>query len=120
MMKVEELVGGVKDAFSVKRVFGEPFERDGVTVIPVATFAGGAGGGGGEGPEPGVGGGSGGGLGVAAKPAGAYVIRNGVVSWEPAIDINKIVSSSSTVVIVMLLCIRSILKSRAKSRAKRR
>lgn len=117
-MKVEDIVEGARDALSVKRVFGEPYERNGVTIIPVASFGGGAGGGGGEGPEPGVGGGSGGGFGLIAKPAGAYVIRSGNVAWHPALDINKIVSSSSAVVIVLLFCIRSILRARSKSRAK--
>jgi len=35
----------------VKRVFGEPYEKNGVTVIPAARVQGGAGGGGGEGPQ---------------------------------------------------------------------
>lgn len=117
-MKVQELLEGAKDALSVKRVFGEPYERDGITIIPVATFGGGGGGGGGEGPEPGVGGGSGGGIGLIAKPAGAYVIRNGTVDWRPALDVNKIISSSAAVVITFLFCVRSILRARSKARAK--
>ena len=32
------------DAISVRRVFGEPYEKDGLTVIPVASVAGGGGG----------------------------------------------------------------------------
>jgi uncharacterized spore protein YtfJ len=117
-MKVEEIVGGAKDALSVKRVFGEPYERDGITIIPVAAFGGGAGGGGGEGPEPGVGGGSGGGFGLRAKPAGAYVIRNGAVEWRPALDVNRIISASAAVVIAFLFCVRGILRARSKTRAK--
>lgn len=89
--QVEELVRGHRDAVSVKRVFGEPYVRDGVTVIPVATVLGGGGGGGGE---TGDGGnqGSGTGFGLAGRPAGAYVIRGDEVSWHPAIDVNRIVA----------------------------
>ena len=115
-MKLEEVFQGARDVLSVKRVFGEPYERNGVTIIPVATFAGGAGGGGGEGPEPGVGGGSGGGFGLAAKPAGAYIIKGDVVSWQPALDVNRIVSASSLVMVALLFSLRSIFKSRAKVR----
>ena len=47
-MKVAELATTVGDAITVRRVFAEPYERDGVTVIAAATVAGGAGGGGGH------------------------------------------------------------------------
>jgi hypothetical protein len=62
----------------VKRVFGEPYEKDGVTVIPAASIRGGAGGGRGEGGTPDgkeSGSGSAGGFGLTAKPAGVYVNR---------------------------------------------
>lgn len=54
-------------------VFGEPVEREGVTVIPVARAAWGFGGGsGGEGTDQQ---GSGGGGGVVAKPVGYIEVR---------------------------------------------
>lgn len=111
-MRVEEIVEGAKDALSVKRVFGEPYERNGVTVIPAATFAGGAGGGGDNKPD----GGGGGGFGLAGKPAGAYVIKDGNVAWQPALDINRIISVSSMAFVALLLTLRSIMRSRAKVR----
>jgi uncharacterized spore protein YtfJ len=40
------------DILSVKRVFGEPYEHGGVTIIPVAKVMGGSGGGGGHGEGP--------------------------------------------------------------------
>ena len=43
---------GTRDAMTVKGVFGEAYELDGVTIIPVARVSGGAGGGGGEGTGP--------------------------------------------------------------------
>jgi enoyl-CoA hydratase len=80
MVKVDELLKGARDAISVKKVFGDPVEKDGVTVIPVA-YVGGGGGGGGD-----TEGNGGGGFGLGAKPAGAYVIRDGDVRWEPALN----------------------------------
>ena len=41
---IEELVKGHRDAITVKRVFGDPFEKNGVTVIPAAKVMGGGGG----------------------------------------------------------------------------
>jgi uncharacterized spore protein YtfJ len=69
-MEVQEVLAQARDGMSVKRVFGEPYEKNGVTVIPAARVQGGAGGGGGEGPE-GQGRGSGSGFGLAARPVGA-------------------------------------------------
>ncbi len=50
-MDPRELIKGAREALSVRQVFGEPVERDGVTVIPAATVIGGGGGGGGEGAD---------------------------------------------------------------------
>ena len=103
-----------RDAITVKRVFGEPYEKNGVTVIPAARVQGGAGGGGGEGPE-GQGRGSGTGFGLSARPVGAFLIRGDEVSWRPAVDINRIVLGGQVVAIVALLTIRAIVKARAKA-----
>ena len=83
-MDVDELLSQARDAMSVKKVFGESVHEDGVTVIPVA-MVGGGGGGGGD-----TDGNGGGGFGLAAKPAGAYVIKDGEVSWKPAANPNTI------------------------------
>ncbi len=89
----EETIGGYRDALTVKRVFGEPYQKNGVTVIPAASVMGGGGGGEGENPEgSGVSRGSGTGFGLAARPAGAYVIRGDEVRWQPAIDVNRIMA----------------------------
>ncbi len=116
-MEVQEILSQAKDTITVRRVFGEPFEKDGVTVVPAAAVRGGAGGGGGEGPE-GEGKGQGGGFGVAARPVGAFVIRDGAVRWEPAFDVTRIVLMGQLVGIVALLALRSIVKSRARARAR--
>jgi uncharacterized spore protein YtfJ len=90
-MRLAELESTVRDAMTVGRVFGEAYEREGVTVIPVAAIRGGGGGGTGRKGDTGEEG-EGGGYGVIARPAGVYVIRDGAVSWQPALDVNRVVS----------------------------
>jgi uncharacterized spore protein YtfJ len=79
-MNVDEFLEGARDAMSVRRVYGDPIEQDGVIVVPAAAVAGG-GGGGGDNADNG-----GGGFGLRARPVGAYVIRDGEVTWKPALD----------------------------------
>lgn len=102
-----------RDVLTVRRVFGDAIERDGVTVIPAAKVRGGGGGGSGSGPN---GEGGGGGFGVSASPAGAYVIKDGTVRWEPALDLGRTIFMGQIVVIVALLTIRSIVKAVTKRR----
>jgi hypothetical protein len=71
------------------RVYGEPYERDGVVFIPAAEIRGGGGGGGGSDASKETSG-SGGGYGINARPVGAYVVEGGRVRWEPAIDVTGI------------------------------
>ena len=104
-----------RDVMTVRRVFGEPIERDGVTVIPAANIRGGGGGGFGEGPDA-QGRGGGGGFGVSASPAGVYIVRDGRVSWRPALDLNRTILMGQFVGIVLLLTVRSIVKAMAKRR----
>jgi len=101
-MDVQDVVSQARDALTVKRVFGDPFEKDGITVIPAARVSGGAGGGAGEGPigeGDGTGKGSGGGFGLVARPAGVYVIRGDHVRWQPAVDVNKVIMGAQLVAI---------------------
>jgi uncharacterized spore protein YtfJ len=109
---VMQTIEQAKDSMTVKRVYGEPLEKDGVTVIPAARVQGGAGGGGGEGPQ-GEGRGSGSGFGVNAKPVGAFVIRGDDVVWRPAIDVNRVILGAQIVALVGLLVARSIAKARS-------
>ena len=83
-MKLDQLISTASDAITVRRVFAEPYERNGTTVIAAAKVRGGGGGGGGHDKDAQEG--EGGGFGLAARPAGAYVIRDGRVSWQPAVD----------------------------------
>jgi uncharacterized spore protein YtfJ len=85
MPNIDEILGGARDALTVRRVYGEPIEQDGLTLVPAAAVRGGGGGGG---DSEGNGGG---GFGVAARPVGAYVIRDGEVTWRPAVDVSRVV-----------------------------
>jgi uncharacterized spore protein YtfJ len=103
-MDIQETIAAARDAITVKRVYGDPYERDGVTVIPAAAVGGGGGGGSGEGPEAGQSGG-GSGFGLGARPVGAYVIKEGEVRWEPAVDVSRIVAQSLLAVGLIALLI---------------
>lgn len=116
-MQVSEIISTAKDAITVKRVFAEPYEKDGVTVIVAATVGGGAGGGGGH-DEKGQDG-EGGGFGLSGRPAGAYVIKNGEVDWRPAVDPNRIVTMVGLVAIAYLLSRPRVTRARAKLRSRR-
>ena len=114
-MDVARLAEVTGDLLTVKRVFGEAYERDEVTVIPVATVRGAVGGGGGESEQPDGSEqeGEGGGLGVMAKPAGVYVISDGKVRWMPAVDVNRIVVGGQLLGLAFVLA-RTVLKRKAR------
>lgn len=109
-MDAMEMISAARDAITVKRVYGEPYERDGVVVIPAAAVQGGGGGGGGEDPDGRPGGG--GGFGLRARPVGAFVIRGEQVSWEPALDLSRIVLGGQLLALAALLAWRSIVRHR--------
>jgi uncharacterized spore protein YtfJ len=109
---VSEMTSSVRDALTVRRVFGDSYEHGGVTVIPVATVMGAAGGGKGEREKEG---GEGGGSGLIAKPAGVYVIQGDEARWQPAVDVNRIVAGGQIVAVVALLALRRYLKSRGRA-----
>ena len=107
MPDVQELLQGVQDGIAAKRVYGEPVERDDVTVIPAASVRGG-GGGGGDNENNG-----GGGFGLMARPVGAYVIKpDGEVSWKPAIDVQRMVLGWQIVSALAVLTGWSLLRRR--------
>jgi uncharacterized spore protein YtfJ len=87
-MSVKDTIDAARDSMSARRVYGEPYERDGVAVIPAAAVQGGGGGGETERDKQSDGGG---GFGLMARPVGAYVIRGDQVSWQPAFDLNRLI-----------------------------
>jgi uncharacterized spore protein YtfJ len=106
-----EMIEQARDAMTVKRVFGEPYEKNGLTVIPAARIMGGGGGGSGEGPEE-AGRGQGGGFGLSAMPAGVYVIKGESVRWQPAVDVNRVILGAQIVAILALLTARTAIRAR--------
>jgi len=103
-MDLREIVTASQEGLTAKRVFGEPVAQEGTVVIPVARVRGGGGGGEGVGPqEAGKPSGSGGGFGLAANPAGVYVIRNGKVRWMPALDVNRILLGFQLIAIIGII-----------------
>jgi uncharacterized spore protein YtfJ len=113
-MKIEEVLTAAREAITVRRVFGEPYEKDGVTFIAAARVGGGGGGGGGHdktGQE-----GEGGGFGVGARPSGAYVIKDGNVRWMPAVDVNRVIAVLGAVAVVFLITRPRLARIRAKAR----
>lgn len=112
-MDVNQLATQTRDTLTVTRVFGEPFERDGVTIVPVARVQGGAGGGGDEQK------GAGGGMGVRMAPAGVFAVSDGKVRWYPAVNATAIVLMGQAVGMVAVLVVGRLLRARRGGRARR-
>jgi len=110
-MDVQELLSKVTDNLTVGRVFGDPIQHGDVLIVPVARVRGGAGGGSGTDATKEESG-SGGGGGFDAAPAGVFVVKNGSVSWQPALDVTRIVVGGQMVAVVVALVLRSILRRR--------
>ncbi|MFF2624034.1 spore germination protein GerW family protein [Oerskovia jenensis] len=109
------------DVFSVRKVFGEAYERDGALVIPVAKVWGGTGTGygygvgaldrsavsstddAGEGTGAGEGAGGGGGYGVHVRPVGVYSVGPDGTRWHPALDLNRVILGGQVVAMVVAL-----------------
>lgn len=109
-MNALETINQARDALTVRRVYGDPYQEEGVTVIPAATVIGGGGGGGDQAGNGGAG------FGLVARPAGAWVIRNGDVQWRPALDLGRVIFMGQLLGIVGLLTTRSIVKTVMKRR----
>ena len=110
-MNVQEILEKAQDTVTVTRVYGTPIEKDGLTIIPAAAVSGGGGGGGG--PENT---GAGVGYGMKARPVGAFVIKDGEVRWEPAIDATRLALRGMLIPIIGMVVARSIVKTLAKRR----
>jgi uncharacterized spore protein YtfJ len=108
-----------------RHVFGKPVERNGVTVVPVASVIGG--GGAGEGTSPASGSkpagsddasdasrseGSGIGFGLMARPVGAFELRDDGVRWKPAFDLTRLLTVS---IVAGLLVTRWVLAGHRRS-----
>ena len=119
------------DALSVRRVFGEAYEHNGVWVIPVAKMMGGTGTGfgsgavGGSGDQDveaehhgphgeGEGSGGGGGFGIRVRPIGVYVVNDAGVRWRPALDLNRVILGGQAVGVVIAVALAWVLRKRRR------
>lgn len=112
-----ELFTMIKDAISVRKVYSEPIERDGVVVVTAASVGGG--GGAGHSDDQKGSQGEGGGFGLGGAPTGAYVIKDGNVRWVPAVDVNRVLLLATSVLIAFLCTRARIAKVRAKAHSAR-
>jgi uncharacterized spore protein YtfJ len=103
-MNPQQILIGAQEALTVRRVFGDPIQADGITLIPVAKIGGG-GGGGGRGADEG-----GAGFGLGARPAGMYVVRGGDARWRPAVDVNRVILGGQLVAVAAMLTFGPILR----------
>jgi uncharacterized spore protein YtfJ len=106
MTMARETMQQTLETMQARTVFGEPIEKDGTTFLPAAKVRGGGGGGGDTEGNGGAG------FGIMAKPAGMWVIRDGAATWQPALDLNRVILGGQIVAIVALLVLRSIFKRR--------
>ncbi|MBI4885338.1 MAG: sporulation protein [Actinobacteria bacterium] len=117
---VAQLVADARDLLTVKRVFGDPIDHNGIQVIPVAKVRGGGGGGGGSTPDSASGEvaseGGGGGFGMMATPAGAFVIKGDDVKWHPATNPARLALAAFAFASLVALTIRSIAVARLTAR----
>lgn len=94
--KLESIVDQIKEHANTETIYGEPIEREGKTVIPVAKIAYGFGGGYGSesrnSEDGGGNGGEGGGIGggVNAKPAGVVEITDDETRFVKFTNVKKL------------------------------
>jgi uncharacterized spore protein YtfJ len=110
-MDATQLMAKIGDSLSAGRVFGDPIERDGCTLIPVAYVLGGGGSGKDQGApahgdRPARGPGEGGGFGMICWPIGAYVIKGGEAKFVPAVDQALLIFASSLAASRLIKAIR--------------
>ena len=110
---VEMLAEKVGLRAAASAVFGQPVEREGITVIPVAKVRWGFGGGAGRGIEEGsetgeIGEGSGGGGGAMASPIGFIEVKDGEASFKRTHDPTSAVPIIIASGFAAWLCLRGI------------
>ena len=114
----ERIIRRLREIMTIDRVYGEPIERAGTTVVPVASIiiGGGGGGGGGTDADDNSGSGEGGGFGAVARPAGAYIIKEGSVRWKPVLDVNRLVVGLNLTAVAYFFFAWRIERARARRR----
>ena len=102
---LEQIGQTVGQKANVSSVFGEPIEREGLTVIPVAKARFGFGGGGGSGSREGdEGGGGGGGGGALVSPIGYIELHDGSAEFRrisTPLDFLALVAAASVIAVAV-------------------
>ena len=115
---VRQMIEEARDVMTGRRVYSEPYERNGVTVILASRVQGGGGGGAGQDSTSSEGraaqSGWGGGFGLNARPVGAFVIHGEDVRFVPALDLNRVIAGGQLVALAALLTLRVMVRARAK------
>jgi acyl-coenzyme A synthetase/AMP-(fatty) acid ligase len=104
-MTTRDIFDRSADLITPKRVFGDPYTSDGVTVIPAASIRGA--GGGGEGKRDAEHG-DGGGFAVNARPAGVVEITGDTVRWKVLFDLNRAITGTSSLSWPTSSCVGSL------------
>lgn len=108
-------IRGTRDALTVRRVFGDPYQLDGLTVIPVGRVYGGGGGGAGDsGDDGGTGSGFGTGFGLGVSLIGVYELHDGTVTWRPAVDATRLARAVIGLVALLVVCRTRVLLRRSR------
>ena len=110
--KTRDRIASAGDVLNARRVYGDPYEKNGLTVIPAAIVSGVAGGT----PVDQAGDDAAGerGFGVMARPSGAWIIRGDELSWKPAVDVNRIVLGGQIIAFTAILMAARSRGSRSK------
>lgn len=98
------------------KVYGEPIESDGITIVPVSKVSYGFGGGMGKQKEQA---GSGGGGGLKTSPVGYIEIKNGETKFRQIIDLTMLaplIASSSLALLTLIWGIRKLIRNSNKER----
>ncbi|HEX6483062.1 MAG TPA: spore germination protein GerW family protein [Ktedonobacteraceae bacterium] len=111
---LERLANRIGGSVRVKTIFGDPVEKDGVTVIPVARARWGVGGGSNAGGntrenQTGESTGTGSGGGVTVFPTGYVEVRDGRARFHPIYDpanVAQIIVASGIVAVLLLRAVR--------------
>jgi uncharacterized spore protein YtfJ len=101
LQRISQSVG---DNAKVSAVFGEPVEREGITLIPVARARFGFGGGGGTGARESEGSGGGGGGGASVSPVGYIEVHDDTAQFKRIpnpVDVLALVAAASLVALAV-------------------
>jgi hypothetical protein len=92
-MDAQQLENQIQHEVRPHNVFGAPIQVDGVTLVPTMAVRGGAG----HADQARAG------YRIRARPVGVYVLRDGKVSWRPAVDVNRIIWGGQMIGLVAAL-----------------